>query len=174
MFHPRSNIYSGHFNESEAADIMQMLLKAITHCHSYNIAHRDIKPENIMINDEGQVTLIDFGLSKQVAIKNMKSIVGSPYYVAPEVLKGDYGLQCDVWSLGVILYILLCGYLPFSGAKVNDVFLKIQEGKYSMEQKEWDKVSDEGKDLVRSMLQVNVKKRLTAQKCLSVSLSGSW
>ena len=80
-----------------------MLLKAIAHCHSYKIVHRDIKPENIMLNKDGHVTLIDFGLSKQKDVKGMKSIVGSPYYVAPEVLQGKYGMKCDVWSLGVIL-----------------------------------------------------------------------
>mmetsp|Transcript_37965 Transcript_37965/g.37464 ORF Transcript_37965/g.37464 Transcript_37965/m.37464 type:complete len:190 (+) Transcript_37965:68-637(+) len=83
----------GNFKESEAADIMKMLLMAIVHCHSYKIAHRDIKPENIMLNKEGHVTLIDFGLSKQKDIKGMKSVVGSPYYVAPEVLEGEYGLK---------------------------------------------------------------------------------
>lgn len=93
----------GNFKESEAAEILQMLLKAIVHCHSYKIAHRDIKPENIMLNKEGHATLIDFGLSKQKDVKGMKSIVGSPYYVAPEVLQGEYGMKCDVWSLGVIL-----------------------------------------------------------------------
>lgn len=72
---------------------MKMLLKAIAHCHSYNIAHRDIKPENIMLNSEGHVTLIDFGLSKCINVKSMKSVVGSPYYVAPEVLDGEYGIK---------------------------------------------------------------------------------
>jgi calcium-dependent protein kinase len=161
---------------------MKMLLKAIAHCHSYKIAHRDIKPENIMLNQEGHVTLIDFGLSKCINVKAMKSIVGSPYYVAPEVLDGEYGIKCDIWSLGVILYILMCGYLPFSGSDIGEIFTKIKEGKllyskclfiigkYSMHQKEWEKVSKEGKDLVKKMLEVNPKKRLTAQKCLQVGL----
>jgi len=147
-----------------------MLIKAIAHCHSYKIAHRDIKPENIMLNKEGHVTLIDFGLSKhKSAVKTMKSIVGSPYYVAPEVLDGHYGLKWDIWSLGVILYILLWGYLPFSGNELPEIFDKIQEGKYSMKQKEWDSVSAEAKDLVSKMLETNPKKRFSAQKWLQVS-----
>ena len=110
-----------------------------------------------MLNQEGHVTLIDFGLSKQKDIKGMKSIVGSPYYVAPEVLDAKYGLQCDIWSLGVILYILLCGYLPFMGATPTEIFDKISEGKYSMKQKEWNKVCNEAKDLVKKMLETNPK-----------------
>lgn len=96
----------------------------------------------------------------------MKSIVGSPYYVAPEVLEENYGLQCDIWSLGVILYILLSGYLPFGGDNPGEVFEKIKAGKYSFNQSEWDKVSDEAKDLIKHMLEINTKKRYSASKCL--------
>lgn len=83
----------GSFNESEAADMMMKLLKAINHCHSQGVAHRDIKPENIMISEDGDLKLIDFGLSKLVKNKKMKTIVGTPYYIAPEVLQGKYGLK---------------------------------------------------------------------------------
>lgn len=85
--------HNGTFNESETAEIMKDLLLAISHCHSLKIAHRDIKPENIMISSDGVLKLIDFGLSKQIKIKTMKSIVGSPYYVAPEVLDEKYGVE---------------------------------------------------------------------------------
>ena len=127
----------GCFNESEAADMMKKLLKAINHCHTQNIAHRDIKPENIMITEDGDLKLIDFGLSKQVKNQKMKTIVGTPYYVAPEVLAGKYNTKCDIWSLGVIMYILLSGYLPFSGDKDNEVFEKVKNATYSFDQKEW-------------------------------------
>ena len=122
-----------------------------------DIAHRDIKPENILINDAGDLKVIDFGLSKQVRSKKMHTIVGTPYYIAPEVLNGKYGLKCDVWSLGVIMYILLSGYLPFGGAGAAEVFEKVQAGDYSFKQKEWKKVSDEGKDLINHMLETETK-----------------
>lgn len=156
----------GNFNESEAAEMMAKLLKAVNHCHSMNIAHRDIKPENILITEDGDLKLIDFGLSKQVKNKKMKTIVGTPYYIAPEVLQGKYGLKCDVWSLGVIMYILLSGYLPFGGSGAAEVFEKVSEGKYSFSQKEWKKVSKEGMDLIEHMLEVDTKKRYTAEQCL--------
>lgn len=125
----------GVFNESEAADIMQKLLQAITHCHSLKIAHRDIKPENVMIGKSKEIKLIDFGLSKRSkkGASKMKTVVGTPYYVAPEVLQGKYSYECDVWSLGVLLYILLSGYLPFGGDGAAEVFEKITKGAYSFE-----------------------------------------
>jgi calcium-dependent protein kinase len=141
-------------------------LKAINHCHSLKIAHRDIKPENILLGENGSVKLIDFGLSKQVKSKKMNTIVGTPYYIAPEVLKGNYNVKCDIWSLGVIMYILLSGYLPFGGTGAAEVFEKVQAGEYSFSQKEWKKVSDEAMDLISKMLQVDTKKRYTAEQCL--------
>ena len=134
-----------------------------------NIAHRDIKPENVLINESGNLKLIDFGLSKQVKSKKMNTIVGTPYYIAPEVLKGKYNVKCDIWSLGVIMYILLSGYLPFGGTGAAEVFEKVQAGEYSFSQKEWKKVSDEGKDLINHMLEVDTKKRYTAEQCLKHS-----
>jgi calcium-dependent protein kinase len=144
--------------------MMTKLLKAINHCHTEGIAHRDIKPENIMITDDGDLKLIDFGLSKQVKDKKMKTIVGTPYYIAPEVLQGKYGVKCDIWSLGVIMYILLSGYLPFGGDNAKDVFQKVQNGIYTFDQKEWKKVSPEGIDLIKNMLQTDVKKRYSAEQ----------
>lgn len=118
------------------------------------------------MTDSGDIKLIDFGLSKQVRNKKMKTIVGTPYYIAPEVLQGKYGLKCDIWSLGVILYILLSGYLPFSGGTVAEIFEKVSKGEYTFTQKEWKQVSPEAIDLVKCMLQVNTKKRLSAAQWL--------
>jgi calcium-dependent protein kinase len=103
------------FNESEAASIMKKLLRAINYCHSQGIVHRDIKAENIMYGKDGEVKLIDFGLSKAVANKNstLTTIAGTPFYMAPEVMDNDYNSQCDIWSLGVLMYVLLSGYMPF-------------------------------------------------------------
>ena len=143
---------------------MQCLLKAIAHCHASKIAHRDIKPENVMIGKEGEIKLIDFGLSRQRKKKGvpMETIVGTPYYIAPEVLEGDYGYECDIWSLGVMLYILLSGYLPFSGKSPAIVFERILEANVSFKQKEWLKVSAEGIDLVKQMLARSPTRRITA------------
>lgn len=94
---------------------MEKLILAIIHCHANGVVHRDIKPENIMIGADGELKIIDFGLSKILHNNNnsLKSIVGTPFYMAPEVLEGNYGNSCDIWSLGVLMYVLLCGYLPF-------------------------------------------------------------
>lgn len=94
---------------------MEELFRAINHCHANGIVHRDIKPENIMIGKDGNIKLIDFGLSKRSKNKNqlLSTIAGTPYYMAPEVLDGEYNYHADIWSLGVLLYVLLSGYLPF-------------------------------------------------------------
>ena len=91
--------------ENEAALQFAGILRALTHCHEENIIHRDIKPENIMFGDEGQIKLIDFGFAIVSARKRANlDVTGTPYYIAPEVLDGNYGKPCDVWSLGVVLY----------------------------------------------------------------------
>jgi calcium-dependent protein kinase len=148
---------------------MKKLISAINHCHANNIAHRDLKPENIMYvgkSDDSEVKIIDFGLSKKKNSKgiSMDTVVGTPYYVAPEVLKGMYGFECDMWSLGVIMYILLSGCLPFAGNNAPEVFEKVKSANYTFETKEWKDVSDEAKDLIKQLLTVDVKKRLTAAK----------
>ena len=102
------------FNEMEAARYMKQLFQAINHCHAQNIVHRDIKPDNIMITNDNSVRLIDFGLSKASKKgKQLKTVAGTPYYMSPEVLDGAYSKKADIWSLGVILYTLVSGYLPF-------------------------------------------------------------
>ena len=109
---------------------MKSLFQAINHCHAIDVIHRDIKPENIMITKEGQVRLIDFGLSKASKKKNLSTVAGTPYYMAPEVLEGSYGAKADIWSLGVLLYTLVSGYLPFQGNNSHEVFRKIKEAEF--------------------------------------------
>lgn len=101
---------------------MKQLFSSINHCHANGIVHRDIKPENIMINDEDEVRLIDFGLSKVSKKKQMHTVAGTPFYMAPEVLNENYGAKADIWSLGVLLYTLVSGYLPFQGTNNREVF----------------------------------------------------
>ena len=175
------------FCELEAGNIMQKLLRAIAHCHANGIAHRDIKPENIMYasdDPDSEVKLIDFGLSKAPAETKMSrgggqqlpkkrqlsrkgTMVGTPYYVAPEVLTGYYSYACDIWSLGVLLYILLSGYLPFGGKETSQIFDKIKSAQIMFDEDKWGKVSPEAKDLVTNMLNRNENLRLTATQCLN-------
>jgi calcium-dependent protein kinase len=144
------------FSEAEACVYMTKLFQAINHCHASNIVHRDIKPENIMIGKDKELKLIDFGLSKAKNEKGkLHTIAGTPFYMAPEVLDGGYSYKADIWSLGVLLYILLSGYLPFQGDGRNEVFAKILGGQYHFNHKEFAQVSEEGKDLIRKLLVVD-------------------
>lgn len=108
------------------------MLSSVKHLHDRGIVHRDLKPENFLMDDtteNAEVKLIDFGLSKrfseQSEVERMHTVVGTPYYVAPEVLKGNYNKQCDIWSLGVILFVFLCGYPPFEGDNNKEIFRNV-------------------------------------------------
>lgn len=121
-----------------------------------------------MYGADNEVKLIDFGLAKQTKNQNqnMTTIAGTPYFIAPEVLKGQYGHECDIWSLGVVLFMILSGKYPFDGAGRAEVFSKIQTGAFSFPSKPFDNISDECKDLIKKMITVDRKKRLSAAKCL--------
>ncbi|EGR29148.1 protein kinase domain protein [Ichthyophthirius multifiliis] len=130
-----------YFKEKEAAFIMEKLFSAVNHMHCKGIVHRDLKPENILFstkNKDSDLKIVDFGLANKFDDKQqLSTMVGTPLYVSPAVLKGKYDKSCDNWSLGVILYILLVGYPPFYGENKNVIFQKIQSGKYQLESKEW-------------------------------------
>lgn len=117
---------------------MKQLFSAINHCHACGIVHRDIKPENIMINDEDEVRLIDFGLSKVSKKKQMHTVAGTPFYMAPEVLVENYGSKADIWSLGVLLYTLVSGYLPFQGTNNREVFQRIKTADFHFDHPEFN------------------------------------
>ena len=119
------------YNEPKAAEIINKLFRALNHCHADNIIHRDIKPENIMWGNDGEVKLIDFGFAIKMQLKKARmDIAGTPYYIAPEVLNGVYGKECDTWSTGVVLYQMMTGLMPFDGNSQEEVFGKIQAGDY--------------------------------------------
>jgi calcium-dependent protein kinase len=159
------------FPEPIAANIMYQIFSAVNYCHSMNIIHRDLKPENILIEKkEGKnfnIKIIDFGTAKiYEKNKSEKKVIGSSYYIAPEVLTENYNQMCDLWSCGIILYILLSGKAPFSGKSDSIIIEKIKIGKYDMNIKHFENISSEVKDLIVNLLQKTVSKRLTAQKAL--------
>mgnify|MGYP000865024384 CR=1 FL=1 len=162
------------FTEPIAARIMYQIFSAVNYCHSMNIIHRDLKPENILIEKkEGKkysIKIIDFGTAKLYEKnKKEKKVIGSSYYIAPEVLTENYNQMCDLWSCGVILYILLSGKAPFAGKTDSIILEKIKIGKYNMNIKAFENVSSEFKDLLSNLLQRTPSKRLTAQKALEHS-----
>jgi calcium-dependent protein kinase len=152
-------------DEIEACQIMHKLLSAVKHLHDRNICHRDLKPENILFkrkNDEAQIKIIDFGLSKQLKDgERMKKKLGTPYYLAPEILEEDYGLEVDMWSIGVITYVLLCGYPPFYGEGPKELFRNIYHVSYEFVDEDWSFISDEAKDFISRLLVKDPSERLT-------------
>ena len=163
----------GSFSENEAARIMKQVLSAICYSHQNNIVHRDLKPENILLDDKGSdltIKIIDWGCAKSFK-KNekMTNADGTPYYIAPEVLEGNYDEKCDVWSCGVILYIMLCGYPPFNGETDDDILVAVKKGKFDFPKEEWSSVSKEAIDLIKGMLTYEPNKRLSALDCMTQS-----
>ena len=163
-------IQKGKFSEGEAARIMEKILSALSYLHNCGICHRDLKPENFMFSSpepDAEVKIIDFGLSTKFVKKSqMNDIVGTPYYVAPEVLEGVYTNACDVWSVGVILFIMLNGKPPFSGSTSSEVLGKVARASVVFPEKQWHNVSTEAKDLILKMLEKNPQTRYTAKECL--------
>ncbi len=131
--------------------------------------YRDLKPENLLLDsdaDNANIKVIDFGTSKRFNGKEKKRMTqkfGTPYYIAPEVLRRNYSEKCDVWSCGVILYILLCGYPPFGGSNDKEILRNVKEGHYEFDEEDWCYISKEAKDLIDLMLTMNPKKRITAR-----------
>ena len=162
----------GSFTEASACKVMKQILSAVYYLHSNRIVHRDLKPENIMLtqkpkNGNYQIKLIDFGTAKIFKPgKKMNKFIGTSYYIAPEVLKERYDEKCDVWSCGVILFILLCGYPPFNGNTNVDIFHAIQNQNPIFGGEEWEDITSEAKDLIKLMLKKNPNERLTAEMCL--------
>ncbi|CAD8141750.1 unnamed protein product [Paramecium pentaurelia] len=152
--------------EKEIANYMKQILTAVAYCHSKGIVHRDLKPENILFDSKNQgasLKIIDFGASaKLINDEKLKKRIGTPFYVAPEVLNGSYDEKCDIWSLGVILYVLLCGYPPFFGHSEGEVLAKVRKGTYQFDSNDWSRVSMQAKDLIRRMLFYDPSSRISA------------
>ena len=162
----------GRFDEGQTAFIINQILKAISYCHRNQIIHRDIKPENIMITKREkngclQVKLIDFGTAKIFERGQSENrYVGSSYYMAPEVLKRKYDEKCDLWSIGVIFYILLTGRPPFDGNDDEEILKNVEKGVYDKTSYPFPSLSALAKDLINKLLQYDPKKRISAEEAL--------
>ncbi|XP_054998760.1 serine/threonine-protein kinase 33 [Sorex araneus] len=169
----------GHFSENETKRIIQSLASAIAYLHSNDIVHRDLKLENIMvkssyINDKNEMNLnikvTDFGLAVRKHGRNesmLQTTCGTPIYMAPEVINAhDYSQQCDIWSIGVIMYILLCGEPPFLAASEEKLFELIKKGELHFEEPIWDSISESAKSVLKQLMKVDPAHRITAKELL--------
>ncbi|XP_043924553.1 MAP kinase-activated protein kinase 5 [Protopterus annectens] len=181
-----------HFTEKQASQVTKQIALALQHCHSLNVAHRDLKPENLLFKDnslDAPVKLCDFGFAK-LDQGDLMTPQFTPYYVAPQVLEAQrrhqkeksgiiptsptpytYNKSCDLWSLGVIIYVMLCGYPPFyskhhSKTIPKDMRKKIMTGSFEFPEEEWSQISEMAKDIVRKLLKVKPEERLSIEGVL--------
>lgn len=157
--------------EAEAAWVLFKIFHAMSHVHALGYCHRDLKPENFLYETDkanSEIKVADFGLAVNVSNgQPMQSVVGTPNYLAPEIIRKNYGIEVDNWSLGVIVYITLSGKAPFAGATQEDTFKQIMKGSVPMSSPEWKNVSADAKDLVKKLLNLDAKRRITAAESLS-------
>ncbi|KAL5727220.1 non-specific serine/threonine protein kinase [Ranunculus cassubicifolius] len=164
-------IAKGHYSERAAAELCRQILTVVHTCHSMGVMHRDLKPENFLFlssDENSPLKATDFGLS--VFFKPgevFRDLVGSAYYVAPEVLRRHYGAEADIWSAGVILYILLSGVPPFWGESEKGIFDAVLRGHIDFSSDPWPSISSSAKDLVKKMLRSDVKERISALDALN-------
>ncbi|XP_050366384.1 calcium-dependent protein kinase 11-like [Argentina anserina] len=163
-------VKKGHYSEREAAKLIKTIVGVVEACHSLGVMHRDLKPENFLFDnpsDDAKLKATDFGLSIFYKPGQVfHDVVGSPYYVAPEVLSKIYGPEVDVWSAGVILYILLSGVPPFWAETESGIFRQILQGKVDFESEPWPSISESAKDLMLKMLERDPRRRITAHEVL--------
>lgn len=156
------------FGENQAAKYMLDMVSGVMHCHDNDIVHRDLKPENLLFeseNEDAKLKLIDFGTSRFVPDdKKLKKAIGTCYYIAPEVLTSEYGKKVDVWSLGVILYIMLSGSPPFNGKSDAEIFSRIKSNPVEFKRECWKTISEEAKSLIRKMLAKNPNTRYSIEQ----------
>jgi calcium-dependent protein kinase len=162
---------SKYFNEEMAATYMHQILSGVNYLHKMGIIHRDLKPENILVEDSDKdyisLKIIDFGTSAMITPnEKLTKKTGTSFYIAPEVLQGKYDEKCDIWSCGIIMYILLCGGPPFNGSNNNEIFSAILEETLVFKGEIWRYISDEAMKLIKNMLQKKPEKRLTASEIL--------
>jgi len=167
-------IEHGTFSQGDVAIIMRQVLRAVFYMHNNGVVHRDLKPENFLLDSKGPISktmvkVVDFGLSCRwvQGDRMMTQKIGTPTYVAPEVLKGSYGNEVDVWSCAVIMYIILCGSAPFRGKNDGDILTNVLRGVVTFKEREWKNVSSSAKDMIKRMLVRDPRERMTAEHALS-------
>eukprot|EP01138_Halocafeteria_seosinensis_P011034 gb/GECG01011270.1/.p1 GENE.gb/GECG01011270.1/~~gb/GECG01011270.1/.p1 ORF type:complete len:705 (+),score=95.71 gb/GECG01011270.1/:1-2115(+) len=158
------------FTERQASRVVSKMLLAIQYCHERSLVHRDLKPENVLLSDYGidsEIKVIDFGLATAVSAGEILTHhVGTPYYIAPEVIEKQYNELCDLWSCGVITFTLMCSYPPFWDNSERGIYAKIKRGQYGFEGPEWAKRTTAVKDFIDKLLTRNPRRRLTAEAAL--------
>jgi calcium-dependent protein kinase len=170
-------IERGRQSEADVANILRQVLELLSHCHTMGIVHRDLKPENIIFRNppdavgthatELEVAVVDFGLAEKLAPGQVLSErVGSPHYMAPEVITSSYTQSAELWTVGVILYVMLSADMPFNGSNSSAIFGRIRNGSYDMTSVVWEQVSEDAKDLLASLLQKNPNSRPSAAAAL--------
>eukprot|EP00754_Rhynchopus_humris_P025434 Rhum_TRINITY_DN14945_c6_g1::Rhum_TRINITY_DN14945_c6_g1_i1::g.130917::m.130917/K08794/CAMK1; calcium/calmodulin-dependent protein kinase I len=174
LFDKICNDYPNGYSEKQAADLTRQIIEAVKYLHGKGIIHRDLKPENLLFShpddDSAQIKISDFGLAKIWSGDTLaRTACGSPNYVAPEILLNEmrgYTFAVDMWSVGVIVYVLLCGFCPFFDENTPALFRAITAGKYSFPDPYWKSISDEAKDFIRRLLVVNPEQRMTPEQAL--------
>ncbi|XP_005814355.1 calcium/calmodulin-dependent protein kinase type 1 [Xiphophorus maculatus] len=160
----------GVYTEKDASKVIKQVLEAVSYLHKNSIVHRDLKPENLLyynMDENAKIMVSDFGLSKTLEHGVMSTACGTPGYVAPEVLaQKPYSKAVDCWSIGVITYILLCGYPPFFEENETRLFSKIMRAEYAFHSPFWDDISESAKDFIRNMMEKNPTKRFTTEQAL--------
>jgi len=170
-------INSGAYSEADARNIFRQVLDGVAHMHMRGVVHRDLKVENLMMkhpSDLMSVKIIDVGLAHVVGSGNQimdsddgsVTVRGTPEYMAPEVIDSHFGTQADLWSCGVTMFELLCGYTPFRGETEAGVFAVVRRGNFNFAEKDWGRISQDAKDLIRALLRLNPRERLSAQDAL--------
>ncbi|KAF7848821.1 hypothetical protein BT93_L1537 [Corymbia citriodora subsp. variegata] len=162
---------AGPLPEPEAARILSQLMRAVAHCHRHGVVHRDIKPDNILFDSRGRLRLADFGSAEVIGggepAAGLRGVVGTPYYVAPEVVEGrEYGEKVDVWSAGVVLYVMLAGFPPFYGESAPEIFGAVVRANLRFPPRVFRSVLATAKDLLRKMLCRDVSRRFSADQVL--------
>merc|ERR1711862_341102 len=162
------------YSEDDARTCSKILIDAIHYVHSQKVAHLDLKSKNLVLtsaDDDTKIKLIDFGFAQRVSgPKSLNRRCGTPYFVAPEIIRKEkYDERADMWSVGVIIYLLLSGELPFSGINKYQLYRNILEGKVEFQGSSWNNVSQDAKNLVLGLLDTNPNTRLTAKQAVSSS-----